>query len=94
MRDDNGCATFHQPFDRLADLDFGLRVHTGRCLVQDQDLRIVRERPREGQKLTLSNGKHRPPLVHRMIETQRQPAQERPQVYIFCRGRNPLARDR
>ena len=43
----------HQRVHRLADLLLGVRVHGGRGLIQDQDLRIAQDDAGDGQQLAL-----------------------------------------
>ena len=91
VSDDNGCPAFHQVFNRLADLDFGLRIHARGRLIQNQYLRVVRERTSEGQELALSDGEGRATLVHRVVQTHRQCVQERRQVHILGRLADTLS---
>ena len=59
VRDDQGGAALEQTVERLADQNFGFRVHARCCFVQDQKPWIVRKRPREANQLALPHGKSR-----------------------------------
>ena len=53
VRDHEGRATFHEPFERGLHLAFGLRIQCGRRFVQDQDRRVFVDRACNRQALAL-----------------------------------------
>ena len=62
MRDHERCAPFEQAVERLANHEFGFRVHAGGGFIQNQELRIVRERAGEADELPLAHGERRAAL--------------------------------
>ena len=72
MGDGDGGATHHQRVQGVADQEFGFGIDARGGFVEDKNLRIVRQRARERQKLPLPDRQGCASLVDRMIETQRQ----------------------
>src|ERR1700722_4619674 len=62
VRDDQSGAPFEQSVECLADQNFSFCVHTRSRFIQDQEARIVRQRPSEADQLALADGKSRAPL--------------------------------
>src|SRR5262249_59577168 len=56
MRDDEGRAAFHHLGQRRLDSGLGQRVERARRLVENEDWRILEQRPRDRQTLALSAG--------------------------------------
>ena len=54
MRDDEGGAALHQRLQRLLDLRLGRRVERAGRLVEDQDRRVLQQRPGDGEALALA----------------------------------------
>ena len=77
VRDDDRGAAFEQAVERLADQQFGLGVHTGSGFVENQELRVVRQRARETDELPLADGKRRAALGNRRLDSLRQVGDER-----------------
>ena len=55
MRDDEAGPAGHQPFQRLLDEPFGRRVDAGSRLVQDEQRRVLQQRPRDAHPLLLAH---------------------------------------
>src|SRR5580700_758678 len=54
VRDDEGGAVAHQLRERRLDVPLGLRVERRRRLIEDQDRRILEQRPGDGDALALA----------------------------------------
>src|SRR6185369_12017189 len=54
VRDDEAGAPLHQPVERLLDQALGLGVERRRRLVEDQDRRVLVDRPGDRQALALA----------------------------------------
>ena len=65
VRDDEARAGVHQGPEGVLDLELGPRVHGRGRLVEDQEARIARERPSEGQELPLPGREGGAALAHR-----------------------------
>ena len=72
VRDHHGRAAVEQPVERLADHQLRLRVHARGGFVEDQKLRIVRQRAREAYQLPLPDRKRRAALGDRGLDSLRQ----------------------
>ena len=68
--DDHGLAAV-EALDGLHDRRFRIVVQGGRGFVKDQDLRIVIQRPRDADSLTLSAGKAHSAVAHTGVELLR-----------------------
>ncbi len=66
----------HQLFQGVLDPLFGFRINIRCGLVQNQDGRIKRQRPREGQQLSLSSREGRSALADPFVVTVRKPFDE------------------
>src|ERR1039458_1555199 len=64
VRDDDRSAPLHHAVERVADLEFGLRVDARRGLVENQIARLARQRASEAHELLLRPGKTRAALAH------------------------------
>ena len=64
VRDDQRGAAGEQAVQRFANQQFRFCVHAGRGFVQNQEARIVRQRPRETDQLPLAHRKRGTALVH------------------------------
>ena len=67
VRDREHGPSRHEPLERLLDLAFGLRIHAARRLVQNEDPRIVQDRPRDRHALALAARQRVPPLPHHRV---------------------------
>ncbi len=54
VRDDEGRPVFHEFSEALLDVAFRFRIQCRGCLVQDQDGRILEQRPANGDPLLLT----------------------------------------
>ncbi len=93
VRDDQGGAAFEQAVERLADQDFGLGVHARCRFVENQEPRIVRERPREADQLALPHGKSRAAFADVCFDAFRQGIQQGAEPHFAQRGFDARAAD-
>jgi hypothetical protein len=85
-----GGSPAHQGLERGLHLAFGLRVERGGGLVEDQDRRVLEQRPGDRQALALAAGKAQPALADQGVQAFRQLADEAQRVCGF-RGRDDVA---
>ncbi|MNC87625.1 hypothetical protein D3C83_33610 [compost metagenome] len=76
MSDGDGRAAAHHDLQSIADQQFGLGVDARRRLVENEDARVERERPRERQQLLLADRQCRAALGDDGLEPVRQPVDE------------------
>ena len=76
MRDREDRAIGDQAIQGLLDLVLGLRVDAAGRLVEDQDARVVEDRPGNRDSLTLAPAERMPPLAHDGVVAVRELAQE------------------
>ena len=85
VRDHQRCASLKQPVERLADLQLGLRVHTGCRFVENQEPRVVGQGAREADELPLADRQRRATLVHGRGYTFRQRAYKGAETdFVHC----------
>src|SRR5438128_11389101 len=72
VRHQEGRAVLHQALDRLQDDGLGPYVDGARRLIEDEDRRVLQERARERDALSLASGKLRPALPDRRLVAARQ----------------------
>src|ERR1700686_4693828 len=85
MRDDQRGPALHHPVERVAPPELGLRIHARSGLIQNQNLRIVRQRSRETDQLLLSRGKSRAALAHFLFEAAGQSSDKVGEVDVLRR---------
>ncbi len=83
MRDDQRRAPFDHTAQRVAHAEFGFGIYARCGFVQNQNLRIVRQRAGEGDELLLAGGKGRSALADFFVEAVGKCADEIGQVHIF-----------
>ena len=76
-------AAFDHAVQRIAHAELGFGIHTGSGFVEDQDLRIVRQRPGKRDQLLLPGGKRAAALAHFFVESSRQRADEVGEIHVF-----------
>src|SRR5690349_1251229 len=70
--DDQRRAPFHQPLDRIADEDFGLRINRAGRFVEYQHARVEGQRAGKADQLLLPDRQARPPLAQLRVIAFRQ----------------------
>ena len=68
MGNDKGRAVLHQVRKRCLDPSLGLRIERRGCLIENQDRRILEQRPRNGDALALATGEQHAPVTDPGIE--------------------------
>ena len=56
VSDDEACASLHEVLHAFLDQDFGTGIDGGRCLIENQNLRIGKEGSGNGEQLLLALG--------------------------------------
>src|SRR6266853_1619764 len=83
--DDQRRPPFYHAVERVAHPKLGLRIHARSRLVENQNLRIMRQRPRETDQLLLSGRERRAAFAHFFLESSRQGSDEVGEVDVFRR---------
>src|SRR5690242_18782225 len=86
MGNDDGRASRQQPVQSFADHQLGAGVHAGSGFVENQETRIMRQRPSETHQLPLPYGKSRAALAHHGVQALWQRIQKWTQAAVAQRG--------
>lgn len=70
------CTALHQVGQRILDFRFAMAVEHGSRLVENQNRRVLEERPGDTQTLALAAGQHHPAFAHQGVVTFRWLADE------------------
>src|SRR5437879_3153148 len=83
MRDYQRGAALDHAAKGIAHPEFGFRVYARSSFVKNKNLRLMRQRTREGDELFLAGGKRRAPFPDLFIESIGQGADKVAKVYVL-----------
>ena len=83
--DDQRRPPFHHAAQCVAHTELGLRIHAGSRFIENQNIRIVRQRAGKRNQLLLPGGERRAPFPHFFFESAGQGSNKFSEVYILRR---------